>query len=122
MGSTEFKLAEQDEVRRLVGIAAESGTRDSYTGKRQWPRFKAAIQLDLKLDPAAEPADESILTYDISEGGVSFWSRDRFTLGQILYLRDRSGGPIHPWLKVCVAHCTRGPQAYLIGCEFAPAA
>ena len=116
--STTIPLGDELEVRRLIRVAGEYGTPDSYPGKRRIPRIKDDLRLELTTDLRQTGDVQAVSMHDISESGLALWSRKQFMRNTIVYVREFSDGRPRPWLKTHVNHCTGGIRGFLVGVEF----
>ncbi len=106
------------EVARLIRMAAEHGTPDSYTGKRRAPRIRYELRLELTTDLHQSGDVHAVSMHNISKSGLAFWSKKKFQHNTIVYVREFSTGEPRPWLTARVHHCTGGLRGFLVGVEF----
>jgi len=120
MGTTTHTagVACRPEIARLIRAAKAAGSPDIYAGKRRATRIAEGIQLEVTADPQNESASFSVTMHDISEGGVSFWSRCELDVGAILHVREFSSGSPPSWIPVRVKHRTMGIRGCLVGTAF----
>jgi hypothetical protein len=57
--------------------------------------------------------------HNVSETGISFWTKRELNVGQLVYLREFSPEGSRPWLPARIRHRTRSVQGYLFGLAFA---
>jgi hypothetical protein len=116
--SNNTALADKGEIARLIDVARMCGVPDAYAGKRQESRVTDAMQLEVTTDPN-KPSDAwPVSMNDISDSGVSFWSRHDVPLGTVVYVREFAPDNSRLWLPVRVRHRTMGIRGYLIGACF----
>jgi hypothetical protein len=106
------------EISRLLALARKQGEADHYGGKRQHKRFSDAIQLEVTTDPDRSSAAWPVCMQDISDEGVSFWSKRGLALRTDLFIREFCGYAQRPWIPARVKHATVGIRGNLIGVEF----
>ena len=87
--------------------------------RRQWERrsLSATILFKPADGPGGNPFNSGQMR-NISEGGVSFWSRHELDLGAVIYLREFSSGKSQSWIPARIKHRTMGLRGYLIGASF----
>ena len=107
-----------DEHGRLIDAASRDGTADDYGGKRLDTRFAAGTLLDLSTDPEDPSASWAGQMHNISDGGISFWSKRQLVCRTDVYIREFAHDGSSTWLLARVAHCTFGIRGYLIGAYF----
>ena len=110
--------SESQEIKRLVTEACEQGKPDRYGGKRRWMRFTAGMRLEITSNPADPSASSPVVMQNVSEGGVSLWSKRECRPHSTIYIREYSGDEDREWLPAQVRHCTFGIRGYLVGAEF----
>lgn len=110
--------AKADEHGRLVDAASRDGAADDYGGKRLDTRFAAGMLLDLSTDPEDPSASWSGQMHNISDGGISFWSKRQLACRSNVYIREFAHEGSNTWFLTRVAHCTFGIRGYLIGARF----
>ena len=115
---TTILLADSLEVAHLIRMAAEYGTPDSYTGKRGAARIKDGLRLELTTDLQQSGKVDAVSMHDISENGLSFWSKKKFQDHKIIYVREFSADQPRPWLLARVNHCKSGIRGFLVGVEY----
>jgi len=106
------------EIAKLVEYARAFGDEDLYHGKRAWPRFNAALQLEATKDPQEPSVVWTVAMHNVSIGGFAAWSKTELERHDTVYVRQFSASGQRPWLKAVVRHCTRGLRGYLVGAEF----
>lgn len=114
MATTEVRQA----ISELVEKARLEGQCDPYIGKRQWKRYCYGTRLEVTRDPAVFASSWYATTHDVSAGGVGFWSKQAFSLGDHLFVRERSTGKPGPWLASHVKYCVTGMNGFLVGTAF----
>jgi len=96
--------------------AQQTGVSDTFTSKRQQPRYTWRAQLDVRLRTATGLADPLIAqARDISETGLMFFCRDRIapsSKGEVSLASESKSVPI------LFRHCTQTLGGYLIGADF----
>ena len=115
---TTIPLGDSLEIAHLIRSAAEYGTSDSYTGKRGAARIMEGLRLELTTDLQQSAEVDAISMHNISENGLSFWSKKKFQYHTIVYVREFSADQPRPWLLARVNHCTSGIRGFLVGAEF----
>lgn len=110
--------ANRPEIVRLLRAARTHGAIDAYAGKRRATRAAEGMQLELTTNPDDPTAATAVAMHDISEGGVSFWTRQELDLRAVIYLREFSNGESRSWIPARVKHRTMGLRGYLIGASF----
>ena len=115
---TTIPLGDSLEVAHIIRSAAEYGTPDSYTGKRGAARIRDGLRLELTTDLQQSGKVDAISMHNISENGLSFWSKKKFLYHTIVYVREFSADQPRPWLLAHVNHCTNGLRGFLTGAEF----
>ncbi|MFQ5590648.1 MAG: ATP-binding protein [Phycisphaerae bacterium] len=102
----------------LLELARNQGDRDTYAGKRRWVRYTLGMQIDVTTDPTVDGETWSVITHNVSGGGIGFWSKRELEVGSEVYILDHAAGTTPTWLPARVAHCTVGLRGYLIGASF----
>lgn len=105
-------------VSELVEKARLEGELDPYVGKRLWKRYRYGTRLEVTRDPAVFASSWYVTTHNVSAGGVGFWSKQAFSLGDPIFARERSTGKPGPWLSTHVRYCVLGVNGYLVGISF----
>lgn len=113
----DIPLSVKRDIARLLRVAGECGQADNYAGKRQSPRTANALRLEITTDVADPSASYSVMLHNMSLSGLAFWSRQRFTLGSRISVREYSKQE-RPWIRARIRHCTIGIRGYLIGAAF----
>lgn len=116
--SNNTAVADKGEIARLIDAARMYGVPDAYAGKRQESRVTDAMQLEVTMDPNKPSGAWPVAMNDVSDSGVSFWSRHDVSLGIAVYVREFSADNSRSWLPVRVRHRTMGIRGYLIGTSF----
>ncbi len=112
-------IASKSEIKRLLRAAKTYGSTDNYAGKRQSTRSSDGMKLEVTTDPDNPAATWAVTMHDISEGGLSFWSRQELELGKAICLREFSTSDAsRSWISARVKHRTMGLRGYLIGACF----
>ncbi|HSW45652.1 MAG TPA: PilZ domain-containing protein, partial [Phycisphaerae bacterium] len=114
MSASEFKQA----ISELLERARQEGELDPYVGKRHWKRYRYGTRLEVTRDPAVFASSWYATTHNVSGGGIGFWSKQAFSLGDPLFVRERCAGKPGPWLPGHVRYCTLGVSGYLVGVSF----
>ncbi|MCO6435836.1 MAG: PilZ domain-containing protein [Phycisphaerae bacterium] len=110
-----------EEIRRLVESAKEGGEPDHYMGKRQDLRVSVGTMLEATIAPKLAIAKRWPITmHNVSEGGFGFWSKQKFEINDVLYVREFTPNNSGKWLTARVTHCTVGIRGFLIGVAFEP--
>lgn len=106
------------EVARLLSIAAYQGEADTYSGKRGATRVAEGLLLEVRIGPRHTDDTWDVRMHDISDSGLSFWSKQNLHLDQSIFVREFS--PDHPclWLEATVKHRTKSLTGHLIGAHF----
>lgn len=105
-------------VSRLVAIARQKGEPDAFEGKRQWVRYTIGLRLEATRDPNKSWASWSVVTHNVSGGGIGFWSKHKLTLGTSVHVREWTDNNSGEWLPAKVTHCAVGIRGYLIGAAY----
>jgi hypothetical protein len=102
-----------------VTTAGEDGEVDAYHGKRCFRRRLAeGMSFEASTDPGQSSATWVVHMHNVSETGLSFWSRKAVATRHALHVRElREEGP-GEWLPTWVHHCTFGIRGFLIGASF----
>lgn len=108
------------EVAALLSSARSSGEFDTYAGKRHSTRVSESLQLEITKDPSRPGAIHATSLHNVSEGGCSFWFRQKLERQTRIYVREFSADNSLPWINAFVTHCTQGIQGYLLGVSFCP--
>ena len=117
-GSSKVRIGDKHDIERFFRTAAQYGEPDQYKGKRYESRIANALMLEASLDPR-NPADVWAVTMkDISEGGVSFWAKQKFPIRTPVHIREYNSSSSGIWLAGNVTHCTSGLRGYLVGVAF----
>lgn len=105
-------------VADLVEKARLEGELDPFVGKRLWKRYRYGTRLEVTRDPAVFASSWYVTTHNVSAGGVGFWSKQAFSLGDPLFVRERSTGKPGDWLSTHVRYCVIGMNGFLVGISF----
>ena len=105
-------------ITELLDKARREGELDQFIGKRRWKRYCYGTRLEVTRDPAVFANSWYVTTHNVSGGGVGFWSKQAFLLGEPLFVRERSSGKPTQWLSSHVKYCVLGVNGYLIGVSF----
>ncbi|MGD2109478.1 MAG: PilZ domain-containing protein [Phycisphaerae bacterium] len=114
----ERKVGGHPEIARLLRAVGKGGANDIYAGKRRKPRVADRIQLEITTDLTKPALSCAVTMQDVSEGGVSFWSRRDLEPGDVAYIREFSSDNRCSWIRVRVRHRTAGLRGYLVGACF----
>ncbi len=104
---------------RLIREARDRGEADGYSGKREWARWRAETPLEISTDPSDGSACWPVAMHNVSEGGISVWSKRQADLYRSIYIRALGDDESGRWIAARVTHCTCGIRGFLIGAEFA---
>ena len=118
LSSNNAAVAGKGEIARLINAARMHGVPDVYAGKRQESRVTDAMQLEVTTDPNKPSGAGPVSMNDVSDGGMSFWSKQDVSLGTVVYVREFSPDNSRSWLPVRVKHRTMGIRGCLIGARF----
>lgn len=105
-------------VRRLVRSARANGALDGMDGKRKSQRFRFCASLEFTSDPTRSARTTAAKMHNVSEGGLSFWSKKRLPPNRQVFVRSLVDGNPTEWVPAVVCHSTRGIMGFLIGVEF----
>lgn len=101
----------------LVQQASECGSEaNSWLGKRQAPRFQAAIELDLEV----EGNPHFVRCTDVSEVGLQVLCRVPLAsrvLGETVRIKRSDDGE-DGWVPVRIQHITQTVGGYKVGLEY----
>lgn len=106
------------EIERLLHAAGQYGEGDLYRGKRHAARVSGELQLEVTTDTADPSAAWPVGMHDISDEGVSFWSKRKVSERTLIYIREFSSDNLRVWIPACVKHSTMGIRGHLIGTSF----
>ncbi len=113
----ESDTAIRGEIARLIQVASEMGEVDHYAGKRSATRVSDGVPLEAILDPTGVSGSWSVAMNDVSEVGVSFWSKRQVRQHTTMYIREYRED-VGIWIPVFVKHSTAGLRGKLIGTTF----
>lgn len=105
-------------VPAILQYAHDEGTKDVFAGKRAYGRYNIGVSTELTTNPAEASASWSVVTHNVSGGGVGVWSRQRLAPGTPVHVRDTSNAHGADWLPGSVEHCSVGLRGYLLGISF----
>lgn len=105
-------------VQGLLEAAEAFGEPDGYAGRRNTPRMADGLQLEVTADSKSPTETWAVSMKDVSETGISFWSRRSVARRALLFLRQFDSSRPGPWLPVRVKHVTVGIRGNLVGAEF----
>lgn len=117
-GNDILKVATKEEIALLVEAAEAYGEADHYAGKRHDTRIADGMQLEVTTEPKKPTASWPVGMHDISDSGVSFWSKRDIPLFQRVYIREFSPDNSRTWIPTLVKHRTIGIRGNLIGTAF----
>ncbi|MCH7813523.1 MAG: PilZ domain-containing protein [Planctomycetes bacterium] len=106
------------DVDRLLDRSQETGQPDLYLGKRRWGRWSTGMALEATSDPSGRTAPWAVTMENVSGGGIAFWARKKFDLGERLYIREFIPEAPTDWIPGDVMHCTAGLRGSLVGVKF----
>ena len=106
-------LGDKREITRLLRAASEGGQAGQYAGRV----FRVRVGGYLQANRVGSATRLLVILRDISDTGLAFWSKKRFTPRSRLFIREFSEDE-RPWLLACVRHCTIGMRGFLIGAVF----
>lgn len=114
-GSSNHQLAE---ISRLLDEARPGGEGDASLGKRSWSRhtLDREIEVSLDLNPPFQPWSANL--YNISGGGIAFWSKKNIEPDTAIVFRVARESRDEGWISGVVKHCTMGVRGYLVGLAF----
>lgn len=101
----------------IFELARNDGKIDAFAGKRAFTRYAVGLSTQLTLNPNGPDAPWSVVTHNVSGGGVGLWSRERLSTGTAVYIRDLNDNREDTWLPGRVRHCSVGLRGYLLGIE-----
>ncbi|MCP4251249.1 MAG: PilZ domain-containing protein [bacterium] len=107
-----------DDVTRLVDQSREYGRPDPYLGKRRWSRWSTGMALEATSDPTGGMTPLAVTMENVSGGGIAFWARRKFDLGDRIHIREFSPDEPTDWIQGEVMHCTVGIRGSLVGVKF----
>ncbi len=110
--------SKQFEIQQWVHEAAEIGEADWYLGKRQAKRFAEGMRIEVALGSQSASSIWNVMMHNVSETGISFWTRHELDVGQTICVREFSADNSHAWLRARVKHKTSALQGFLIGLVF----
>jgi hypothetical protein len=112
-------VAAMDEAEAQIDLLVNSGTElDAHEGRR-FPRFHYQSRIRATVYPfndgASAPLECTMLTRDLSRGGINLLHTDPLLLGQKIALTLSESGPRFVEVMWCrrVAH-----RCYSLGCRF----
>lgn len=108
----------EDAITQLVLTARKHGRPDSYAGKRRWVRYSVGVRLEITTDPNRVGDTRVVRTHNVSGGGLGFWSKEPFSKGSTLFVREWSDGQPAAWVEAIVTYTSLGIGGYLIGVAF----
>lgn len=123
--STENHSAEmtgKEEIARLLSIAGYRGEADSYSGKRGATRVAEGLLLEVRIAGGGTNDTWDVRMHDISDSGLSFWSKRNLHINQSIFVREFSPDRPSMWLEATVKHRTKSLTGHLIGAQFDVAA
>lgn len=118
IAGTEVATATQEPIPGLLKLARDEGKRDVFSGKRVYARYNTGVSTRLTTDPTNPKNAWSVVTHNVSGGGVGLWSREPLEVGTAIHVQDVTGGGDSEWLPGHVQHCSVGIRGYLIGIAF----
>jgi len=101
----------------ILQVARSEGKADAFVGKRAFARYSIGLSTQLSLDPTGPRPPWSAVTHNVSGGGMGLWSRERLSVGTVVYIRDLNDESSDVWLAGRVRHCSVGIRGYLLGIE-----
>ena len=104
MTSTETAQAPE-----LLKLAREQGEPDVFAGKRKWARYSLGVRAEVTTDPTNPQAGWSVITHNVSGGGIGFWSKRSLPHGTAIHIKDLSEDKSKVWIPAKVTHCVVGP-------------
>lgn len=105
-------------VEDLVDFATRAGQLDVYAGKRDKPRYRLRMPMEIRLKDSPEDQIISVELHDISLGGIGFWSESILKADTQILVREWRPDEPAGWIPARVLHCTRGLTGYLLGAQF----
>ncbi len=102
----------------ILQFAHKEGTKDVFAGKRSYGRYNIGVSTELSIDPDNANASWSVVTHNVSGGGMGLWSRKRLAVGTPVHVRDTSETKSVTWIPGSVRHCSVGIRGYLLGISF----
>ncbi|MHC4092338.1 MAG: hypothetical protein ACYSVY_19050 [Planctomycetota bacterium] len=69
------EVSNATEIVRLIEAADAFGEPDNYTGKREAKRYHDGMPLEVSTNPMRPSEAWSVSMHNVSEGGLSFWSK-----------------------------------------------
>ncbi|MHC4611214.1 MAG: PilZ domain-containing protein [Planctomycetota bacterium] len=112
------EVSNATEIVRLIEAADAFGEPDNYTGKREAKRYHDGMPLEVSTNPMRPSEAWSVSMHNVSEGGLSFWSKRDVPTGTPLFVRAFSEDEHRGWIPARVRHRTAGIRGHLIGTEF----
>lgn len=115
---TDSQHAIHEAVQNILEAAEAFGDADGYIGRRNTPRLAEGLQLEVTTDSQSPTETWAVSMHNVSETGISFWSRRNIEQRDLLFVRQFDSSTPGPWLPVRVKHVTVGIRGNLIGSEF----
>lgn len=81
-------------------------------------RYQVGMPLDISSDPTHPSNTQRVTTHNVSGGGLGFWSKQDFALGERVFICADCPEAGKVWLEASVVYSVLGVNGYLIGVNF----
>ncbi len=104
-------------VNREVEGIVPTGVPEAHGTNRHSSRFNVGMQLDVAKDSADRHTVSAATMHEVTEDGLTFWSRADISPGDILFIREFDASARGGWIRGRVRDLTRGLQGILVAVE-----
>lgn len=109
---------ESGPIAGLMSRAQREGEPDVFHGKRDWVRYNIGMKLEAKAEGENGSETWTVVTHNISGGGMGIWSKRRVEEGSKLWVRETGTERAGEWIETNVAHCSLSISGHLVGVSF----